>query len=481
MSALKPYNQFDLEEVHRHLGDILSMSPQEASALIHQHEAEITALATVFQNTRADPNRLWASYLLAKLPVEAVQTFSSKGAFVAPIAGASLRFLASGTGSEKARTLEAHRQALFLALRESVSPPKRKIYHPFLTWEPIDQAWPMATKQALASDTVFGNALVALEHQFNTEVRSAEEKVRNYEHIAPTDMTPLPLQQAVAAHAFEMVAQNIERCVETETHNELHAADMVTARVGANLSVNRILLEIAANDRCGQEAMAMCVPFLQKLNEHDFYEVPEKFQYDLPDGGESAIRDWLTTLFADRGVLVQADDYFKRPMTTSDIDKVLDWSLQLQEMYCLSRGAVSAKVAHRMSANRFLFALVMVAAFYEKSKTEQEEKGHSRSSYALFPDRMSAKQGLRQEPRAHAMQIFLQAYGQLYYGNHTGWALNAEHVAGYAQLCQNKRGYLQRLLYGAVKHRSVPQLLALFAHLHRLKTKAMSFPEEVVP
>ena len=107
----------------------------------------------------------------------------------------------------------------------------------------------------------------------------------------------------------------------------------------------------------------------------------------------------------------------------------------------------------------------IAAAFYETSQTAREFTGKSRPTYAVFPDRGGAAKGLRSKPSAHAAQILLQAYGQMYHSSEEGWDLRADKVAAYAAARSEIRSHIQQLLYFSVKNRNSRQLFALFQHL----------------
>jgi hypothetical protein len=242
-------------------------------------------------------------------------------------------------------------------------------------------------------------------------------------------------------------------------------------------------LEYAAKDARGLEAANMFVPFLERLNHHGLYGVPDGF-FEATDGGAGYIRQLLTEWFTIDGTLVKIDPYFKRHMTDSDIELVINWSHQLQESYIATRGMGAdwdarggkekvekeSRAAHGNPMNLFIFAMVMAAAYYETAQTAREFTGHSKAKYSVFPARGDVAKGMRNAPPTHAADLLMQAYGQVHFAN-DGWELRADRLVEYAQTRSTIRAHFQQLLYFSVKNRASRQLFALFQELQRGREK----------
>ena len=464
----KDYSQADLESVKRHLADILTVTPLEASEVARQHPHEVTRLAIIFAAANERLHQNWAEALLAKVPLSAWEEPSEYAFRIAPTKAASMRFLLRGEPSDDALKLKDSRRALLGDLLEHMDGPNRLAYRAMLEWVDIHTAWPKAAALELASDTAFGHSMEVIEGLLRTQVLVYEQNFRKEYNMPPTVATPIAVQLEASEMASQAIAAQIEQFCVTESDIPDVVKDQLLARVSANISVNRALLENAAIDARGQEAAAMCIPFLQRLNLHGMLHVPLELQYDFEDGGESEIREKFTLMFAAGGLLAPVDDYFKRHMTASDIEMVVSWSKQLQESYISLRGIHGGRKEHGAPAHRFIFALAVAAAFYETSQTAREFTGKSRPTYAVFPDRGDTAKGLRSKPSVHAAEILMQAYGQMYLSNEEGWALLADKVAAYAKVRAAKRSHIQQLLYFAVKNRNSRQLLALFQHLETM-------------
>lgn len=220
----------------------------------------------------------------------------------------------------------------------------------------------------------------------------------------------------------------------------------------------------------------MCEAFLTELNRHNVIEIPKEFRDCQMTEAPARLQKWLTDRFAYAGILTSTGGYFARHMTTTDINVIVDWSSQLQKAYLGDRGVVGddpvmaaamAEKSHGSPYNYFIFAITLVAAFYEGTCTAREFKGHSNSTYAVFPSRSDMAKGLRDAPSAHASELLQQAYGQIYFANDK-WSLLVGGIRAYAENLSIKRAYAEQLLVRAVKGRTSRQLLALHQNIQRL-------------
>jgi hypothetical protein len=472
------YTQADLESAKRNLSDILTVTPQEAGSLLRGHPNEVTQLARTFTSAKELLHQNWAEVLLAKVPLSAWDEPSEYAFRVAPTKAASMRFLSRDTSlNESAKLLLDRRSALHGDLLEQMPAPMRLVYRPMLEWVEVPTDWQKFGELPLSHDTRFGIMLVVIEGLLRDQSHIYEQKFRDESQLPPTVPTPIAVCLKASESASQAVAAQIEQLCLTESDVSETIKESLLARTSANISVNRALLEYAAKDARGMEATEMCLPFLKRLNYHGLLEVPRELD-DAIDGGASKTREWLTRMFAFGGLLAPVDDYFKRHMTESDIEMIVSWSAQLQETYITSRGLggdwahrggldealKASRNEHGTPGHRFIFSLAMAAAFYETAQTAREFTGHSKPKYSVFPDRGDTAKGLRGTPPAHAGELLMQAYGQMYYAN-DGWELRADKLEAYSKMRSAKRSHIQQLLYFAVKNRSSRQLYALFQHL----------------
>lgn len=479
------YTPAELDLVKRHLADILTVTSLEAAELARAHPNEVSGLARTFTAAKDELHQNWADALLTKVPLSAWEEPSDYAFRIAPTKSASMRFLSHGEPAENEVNLKERRRALHDGLLEYMASPTRLAYRPMLEWVEIPTAWPKAADLPLASDTVFGHSLEVIEGLLRDQLHIYEQNFRKENRTHSSVATPMAASLKASELASQAIAAHIEQFCVTEVDVSPAVKESLLARVSANISVNRALLENAAIDARGLEAAEMCAPFLQRLNHHGLVEVPREFD-NATDGGANKIRELLTSWFAIGGKLAPVDEYFKRHMTDSDIEMILSWSHQLQESYIISRGMggdwiqrggkdeveKAARKAHGTPGHRFIFALAIASAFYETAKTNREFTGHSKSRYSVFPDRGDTAKGLRDTPPAHAAELLKQAYGQIYFANE-GWGLLADKLTAYAQNRSAKRSHIQQLLYFAVKNRSSRQLFALFQQL-----QPMMFPRE---
>ncbi|MBM5572542.1 MULTISPECIES: hypothetical protein [Deefgea] len=465
------YTQADLELVKRHLADILTVTPKEASALARQFPSEITPLANIFANAKDRLHQNWADALLVKVPQSAWDGPSDAPSRIAYTKAASMRFLLRDEPTAQELKHLDNRRALLDDFLKHMDGPRRLAYRPMLEWINICESSLAITVSVLASDTAFGLSMSLIETLLDKQIQIYELNFREKHRIPSTVGTPISLQLAASEGAKQHIAAKLQEFCLTESEELESVKDILMARVSANISVNRVLLEIAAIDARGREASEMCIPFLQRLNFHGMLSVPPVLLQDLDDGGDNKIRDIFRQMFTAGGFFAQVDNYFKRHMTESDIEMIVSWSTQLQELYISTRGIHGGHEQHGSPPHKFIFALTIAAAFYETSQTAHEFTGHSRPCYAVFPDRAAAAKGYRNKPSTHAAEILMQAYGQIYYSNNE-WGLIANNVAEYAEVRSAKRAHIQQLFHFVVKNRNSRQLFALFQNLEKMRPLA---------
>lgn len=478
------YTPAELERVKRLLTEILTISPSEAAELTRAHSHEVKKLAISFEAANAQSNQNWAEAILAKVPLSAWEETYGNEFRIRPSKSASMRFLSRGEPTDDALALKEIRRALHNDLLTHMAGPLRLEYRPMLRWVETAEVSPEASDLTLSSDTAFGQCLRAVEELLSSQRHIYEQHFR--ENCAtPLDVTiPFIASLKCSERAYRFMAAQIEQICVTESDVSPLVKESLFARVSANISCNRVLLEYSAKDARGLEAAEMCAPFLQRLNYHGLYGVPDTF-FDATDGGTKYLRYLLTDWFKIDGTLVKIDPYFKRHMTESDIELIINWSHQLQELYITTRGMggdwsarggkeeveKKSRAAHGNPMNRFIFAMVIAAAYYETVQTAREFTGHSKAKYSAFPARGDVAKAARNAPPIHAEELLLQAYGQVFFAN-DGWALHADRVVEYAQTRSAIRSHFQQLLYFAVKNRTSRQHYAMFNELRRKPEEA---------
>lgn len=473
------YTPAELERVKRILADILTISPLEAAELTRAHRHEVKKLAISFEAVNARLNQNWAEAILAKVPLSAWEETYGDEFRIRPSKLASMRFLSRGEPTENALVLKEICHALHNDLLEHIPGPLRLEYRPMLQWVETAEIWPDASDLTLSSDTAFGHSLRAIEELLDTQHHIYERLFRDNCRIPANVTTPSIASLKCSERAFQHIAAQVEQMCVTESEVPVWVKESLSVRVSVNISCNRILLEYAAKDARGREAANMCVPFMERLNYHGLYAVPDAF-FDATDGGAEYLRHLLADWFKIDGTLVKIDPYFKRHMTDSDIELIVNWSHQLQELYITTRGMgggwnarggkekveKESRSVHGNPGNRFIFAMVIAAAYYQTAQTAREFTGHSKANYSVFPARGDIAKGVRNTPPTHAAELLIQAYGQVLFANE-GWELRADRLVEYAQTRSAIRSHFQQLLYFAVKNRTSRQLYALFQELRR--------------
>ncbi len=479
------YTPAELDRVKRLLADILTISTAEATALMRAHRHVVKKLAIGFEDMNTKAGQNWAESVLAKVSLSAWEETFNNESRIRPSKSASLRFLSRGAPSENAIAVRELRRSLHSDLLENMPGPLRLGYRPMLEWEETDGACPEASDLLLSSDTAFGQSLRAISELFNLQLYAYEQDFRRNSDFPPGITTPVKVSMHYSKRAYKYIAAQIEQMCVLESDVPDSIKESLNARVSANISCNRALLEYAAKEARGLEALEMCIPFVQRLNFHGLYMVPGDF-LDATDGGTEYLRHLLTDWFTVDGALTKIDPYFKRHMTNSDVELIVSWSEKLQEAYigtvgmgpnCEGRDGKEkieqqARAAHGTPLNRFIFGMVLAAAYYQTTQTKREFTGHSKSNYSVFPARGEPNRS-DSTPSIHAEELLMQSYGQIMFAN-IDWELRADNLIRYAQKRSTVRSHIQQLLHFAVKNRTSRQLYALFQELRRLKKQ----PEE---
>jgi hypothetical protein len=477
-----PYDTVELERVKRNLSNILTMDVPTVSALAKRSQFEVRPLASVVQAASANLNQKWGAAVLAQLPPSSLG-IDHNGMLRIKADASSMRYLSSKSNAEDGNHLVAARKELFIDLINKMDAKGRDAYREMLNWTDIDKCELFKNHESpLSSDTNFGHSLAILEHLFLGQTEIYDQHWRENEQL--DDDVPIPpiVTQTSSFRAIEHLTGFIEGWLESADTLPSSVPESLLARVSANLSTNRVLLERASINACGLEAATMNGAFLTELNRFGVTEVPDEM-FECPhEEGPKRLHRILSAWFGYGGKMIKPNSYFARPMTDSDIEIVLEWSGELQRRYILGRGRSTnshigpaaeeaakalAEKSHGSPANLFIFATTMLGAFYEQTRAVREFTGHSSPKYAVFPDRGDSAKGMRITPPAHAEQILQQAYGQIFFCNKQAWALRPEGIKEYADAASIKRAHLEQFIFFATKGRTSRQLLALFQNLTR--------------
>jgi hypothetical protein len=470
-----PYDTAELERVKRNLSGFLSCDEPTAANLAKLHSTEVRPLARALQDVMEQLNHKWPDAVLAQIPPSELMCDHNNMLRISADS-ASMRFLGADILVVGGLSLVKVRESLMDGLVDSMAVAAREAYSPMLSWVEVDECPFISGTAPLSSDSLFGQGLLFIEQQWENQVAEYDSHYRINERLPDGVVTPSAVLAISAERAAAHLVGHMDKWLAGDVALPESVPESLLARVAANVSVNRLLLERASKNARGLEAASMCERFLSELNRHGINQIPEEMQNCEMTEARARLKEWLTDRFAHGGILTCTGEYFARRMTTSDIDAIVDWGSQLQTAYLAGRGlvgedpvkaAVLAEKSHGRTLNYFIFSITLVAAFYERTATAREFKGHSNPSYAVFPSRGDMKKGLRDAPSVHASELLQQAYGQIYFTN-DDWSLLGESIRVYAENLSIKRAYAEQLLFYAVKGRTSRQLLALHQNIQRL-------------
>jgi len=379
-----------------------------------------------------------------------------------------MRFLSSMPSGDDER--EAVRQAdalkhLHDELLGAMTPAKRVHYGEMLTFHATS---PLS--QPLAGGTLFGLLLSELEFLFDGMARMQEAQWREASDYPETQTTPFQ-QRCEFGHVAMLKLGNHVDLICQDVHRIGAAPESMLAVVSANISVNRVLLEMAAQDARGLEAERLCLPFFQALNDKGLEEVPAEVDAASDRDVDEVIRQLFRRWFAFEGEFLQKGSLMSRHMTSTDIDKIVRWARELQAGYSAHQSASTndrrSGQVHENSCSLFCFALVLAAAFFTGVPTEHVFKPSSRKNalHSLFPGRDAIARG--DQLTVHQTTAFWKAYGLLFFGNRE-WDLRADGIREYSLGAQVRRAQLQLAMNAAVKAKGSRELLALTRHLKHL-------------
>lgn len=470
------YQTSELELVKNKLPDILTMKPDLISDRLRKnYSAEILPLAEVFNLAASELHHKWQAAVLAKVPLSDWVSGPGDILHIRPSSGASMRYLSHKLQEAPNELLQQvrTRQVLLEQLLEKMRTPCQIAYRPMLQWVEYDKLGDSSiARYPLSSDSAFGYNLLVLENLMDNTLHDYEKDWCRENNWPENESVPNEVVRKCSLDALQHLKSKVQEWWKDSAASPNNVPESLLAITSANLSVNRALLELAAIEARGMEAMGMNEQFLCELNRKKVFEVPRGIVDCGPEECGHYLREVLTSWFGHGGSMLQSGTFFQRPMNRSDINMVVLWSRQLQQMYIQERGGrggpETARRIHGNPGNRFIFSMVMAGAFYCNASTAYEFTGHSNSTYAVFPDRLQVAKGKRETPPTHAANFFMQAYGQVFFAN-SDWDLRFERVREYAETSSIKRSCEQLLLRFAVKDRTSQELLVLHNHLQRLR------------
>jgi len=433
-------------------------------------EDDLASFYAVSESATHKLNAQWMKAILAALP-DKFWSMSQEGIPKLDQTGpaASLRLLSTAwDGKDKQESVlhQAARKEVMQALLDHIPEADRGAYRDMLSW--VDATG--REESEVPGDTRFGLALFELERMMDAMVAEQELLWRRQSTLDDSQTTPVEVLEKFSAIALRQTFYFIARCWEYGKKTR-EMPDSLLALLSANMSCNKAVLEYSALNYRGREALEMTVSFLRELNAHGIREVPRAFDDLSPAECDDAIFTTFQTWFGHKGDFIGPGTSFAKHMTNSDVQVLVDLSRQLQADYIATRGSCpmfpksQAQKVHGSSHNRLIFALVLAAAFYSKTRTDQEFVVGKNSSYAVFPDRQSIKH--EDLLTIHAKDALLKAYGLVFFGN-SDWNLVPDDVEEYARGIEIRRLHNQVAILCAVKSRTSAELMGLYENLKQL-------------
>lgn len=467
--------EYEIKRILPRVAAVLSVEDDRKGELrswirLHKFEDDLASFYAVSESATHKLNAQWMKAILAALP-DKFWSVSQDGIPQLNQTGsaASLRLLSTAwDGKEKQESVlhQAARKEVMQSLLDRIPEADRGAYRDMLSW--VDATGREGSE--VPGDTRFGLVLLELERMMEAMVAEQELLWRRQSTLDDSQTTPVEVREKFSAIALQQTFHFIVRCWEYGKSTR-EMPDSLLALLSTNMSCNKAVLEYAALNYRGREALEMIVSFLRELNTQGIREVPRAFDDLIPAECDGAIFTTFQKWFGHQGDFIGQGTSFAKHMTNSDIQVLVDLSRQLQAEYIATRGSCpgfpksQAQKAHGSSRNRFIFALVLAAAFYRGARTNQEFVVGKNSSYAVFPDRRSIKKG--KLLTIHAKDALLKAYGLVFFGN-SGWNLAPDEVEQYARGTEIRRFHSQVAILCAVKGRTSAELMGLYENLKQL-------------
>lgn len=506
----KPYSRLDREVVLNHLPDVFSIDKAQAEELIDRYADEISALASVLVGAGTGNLRQWASVIMAKLPRNICQ-FGEHGLIISMQEGgarSSLKFLSSIDNLEFediTKSPEAHAEVyrsihrgLYAEycrrskIKMSSDDGEADIGKLLMSWFDSAKADDEFSRHPWSSDTNFGRVLYFIENDLEMGVKYLIAEKNSIDGFCGgSDLVPsvefdfykseldtyLKALDGIISEfqpgRYAADALGIDddwSLVEVQRKFD-DVPDSLIFLFSVHLSVNKAINEANAQNGMHQTAFEMLYGFICALNEVGVSEAPDFILgldfFECEDALRGVILGW----FGSGGSFLGKHPTFKKPIFESDVDNILQWTVPLRDAYLKGRGAFEFGEIRQMiepdlkvdlkssfnSFHRFLLAVVMLAAYYDGARVDNELFGSKNRTKSVFP----ARGFLRPGPSIHVEEVLLAAFGQVYYSN-TSFDISAECLFSYAEHREKIRELKMLLLWKCAKGRSARDISIIF-------------------
>ena len=443
------------KRVKTNLGAILTASEEDVSQALALEPKQEIDIADAIESVTLDgeTSREWLHQTMAGLPVECWVKGEGELHSVTPMRSASLRHLIQ--------------DQMDVAQAEDAAPVKnRKLLIDSLKSKLLDEPSRFASmfdwrkgpaSYSILEDVALTNSIEKVEHAFYLTYNVIELKERSCLDLSSAIGTPTPIEliPSIANKASLHVYQWLESLAEGSEKEVLE--DNLVARVLCNLAANRVLLESARIGALSAKAAKVNAKLIGALNSIGTLEIP---QIDSDEQIEQA----LTLLFGAEGAFASVEGMSRR-LSGSDLKTTVRAAHVIEDQYLHTRGAFFRSNLHngRLPLNdTFLFAFALAGLFQTKSYVPSEFPNEDK--YASFPGRgTSARSGFL---KPHAMELVKSMYGQMAFAN-VGWELCGDRICDYARAMDQKRSYLQMLLFHVFKRWTAGKLCNLHSSLEQ--------------
>ncbi|WP_152486873.1 hypothetical protein [Halopseudomonas pelagia] len=475
------YRTDQLEIVKRKLPGILTSTIKEVACLAkHCHPDEVNHLAIILAEAPTLLHHKWLAQIMGSVPINAWVEGPDSEPYVSSPKDASMRFLSERLPKRertKRDQLETFRAVLFQNLLSGMTTRRRHFHQPMLgiaSQEELKRCFPGWTQPP--TETNFGLELLHLENSLDATATYEEQKWTRENAHPEAEALPDGVIRQCSAKALNLWLSQLAHWIREDTLEAEKGPSSMLALVSANLSANRATLEYSALDNRGVEAAELTVNFLKALNAKGITEVPFEMEALAPGAALNVLKGILQGGFSHGGTFIDPGGFFNRPMTDSDINIVVTWASQVQNCYIQCQAAskpfTAVTAAHGSSNNLFIFALTLVGAFYQHTRTSQEFTGRSNPFYSVFPGRALHKSKRVIHPPTHALNVLMQTYGLIFFAN-SNWDLLPDRVVARAETKRIKKSHLQQLLHFATKGRSSAELVLLHGRLRAFRRQSM--------
>lgn len=474
------YRTDQLEIVKRKLPGILTSTSKEVACLAkHCHPDEVNRLAIILAEAPTLLHHKWLAQIMGSVPIKAWIEGPDGEPYVSSPKEASMRFLSERLPQRertKRNQLEIFRAVLFQNLLSGMTTRRKHFHEPMLAIASQEELKPYFLGWTQPpTETNFGLELLHLENSLDATATYEEQKWAKENAHPEAKTLPDGVIRECSAKALNRWLDHMEHWMREDALEAEKGPSSMLALVSANLSANRATLEYSALDNRGVEAAKLTVDFLKALNAMGITEVPFEMEALAPDTSLCVLKGILQGWFSHGGSFIDPDGFFNRPMTDSDINIVVTWAPVVQNCYiqcqAASKTLTAVTAAHGSSNNLFIFALTLVGAFYQNTRTSQEFTGQSNPFYSVFPGRALHKSKRVVHPPTHALNVLMQTYGLIFFAN-SSWDLFPDRVIARAETKRIKKAHLQQLLHFVTKGRSSAELVLLHRRLRDFRKQS---------